>query len=122
MKGVRTTLSSVTDACDGRSKAVIEDQSGLGELGGRKTKPTPGWIACQLEELEKKCSRLNKKMIRKSSAAEVMLYSFKNLEAVRHQMQQLDEIFKMMFEVHKEYNSMLQPDAQETDEEWFDDV
>ena len=37
-------------------------------------------------------------------------------------MQQLDDIFKMMFEVHQEYNSMLQPDAQETDEEWFDDV
>ena len=61
-------------------------------------------------------------MIRKSSAVEGMLYSFKNLESVRDQMQQLDDIFKMMFEVHKEYNSMLQLDAQETDEEWFDDV
>ena len=37
-------------------------------------------------------------------------------------MQQLDEVFKMIFEVHKEYNLMLQPDAQETDEEWFEDV
>ena len=37
-------------------------------------------------------------------------------------MQQLDEIFKMMLEVHQEYNSMLQSDAQETDEEWFDDI
>ena len=37
-------------------------------------------------------------------------------------MQQLDDIFKMMFEVHKEYNSMLQPDAQETDEDRFDDA
>ena len=27
-----------------------------------------------------------------------------------------------MFEVHKEYNSTLLPDAQQTDEEWFDDV
>ena len=69
-------------------------------------------------ELEKKHSRLNKKMIRKSSAVEGMLYSFKNLESVRDQMQQPDDIFKM-FEVH---NSMLQPDAQETDKERFDDV
>ena len=37
-------------------------------------------------------------------------------------MQQLDDIFKMMFEVDRKYNWMLQPDAQETDEEWFDDV
>ena len=51
-----------------------------------------------------------------------MLYLFKNLESFRDQMQQLDDIFKMMFEVHKECNSILQPDAQETDEEWFDDV
>ena len=36
-------------------------------------------------------------------------------------MQQFDDIFKIMFEVHKEYSSVLQPDAQET-EEWFDDV
>ena len=27
-----------------------------------------------------------------------------------------------MFERHKECNSVLQPDAQETDEEWFDVV
>ena len=122
IKDVRPILSSVTDVWDDRSKVVTEDQSGLGELGKRKTKPTPRWIAYQLDELEKKRSRLNKKMIRKSSAVEGMLYSFKNLESVRDQMQQLDDIFKMMFEVHKEYNSMLQPDAQETDEEWFDDV
>ena len=93
--------------------AVTEDQSGLSEFGRRKIKPTPRWIAYQLDELEKKRSRLNKKMIRKSSAVESMLYSFKNLESVRDQMQQLDDIFKMMFEVHQEYNSMLQPDAQE---------
>ena len=44
--------------------AVTEDQSGLSELGRRKTKSTPRWITCQLDELEKKHSRLSKKMIR----------------------------------------------------------
>ena len=61
-------------------------------------------------------------MIRKSSAVESMLYSFKNLESVQDQMQQLDDIFEMMFEVLQKYNSVLQPDSQQTDEEWFDDV
>ena len=113
IKDVRPILSSVTDVWNGRSMAVTEDQPGLNELGRRKIKPTPRWIAYQLDELEKKRSRLNKKMIRKSSTVESMLYCFKNLESVRDQMQQLDDIFKMMFEVHQEYNSMLQPDAQE---------
>ena len=122
IKDARPILSSVTDIWDDRSKIITEDQSGLGELGRRRSKSTPRWIAYQLDELEKRRSRLNKKMIRKSSAVDDMLYSFNNLESVRDQMQQLDEIFKMMFEVHKEYNSMLQPDAQETDEKWFDDV
>ena len=60
IKDVRPILSSVTNVWNGRSKAVTEDQSGLSELGRRKTKPTPRWIAYQLHELEKKCSRLNK--------------------------------------------------------------
>ena len=46
-------------------------------------------------------------MIRKSSVVEHKLYSFKNLESVWDQMQQPDHIFKTMFKVHKEYNSML---------------
>ena len=103
IKDVRPILSSVTGVWDDRSKVVTEDQSGLlGELGRRKTKPTPKWIAYQLDGLEKKRSRLDKKMIRMSSAVEGMMYSFKNLESVRDQVQQLDDIFKMMFEVHKE--------------------
>ena len=60
----------VTDVWDGRSKAVTKNQSNLGELGRRKTKPTQRWITYQLDELVKKSSRLNKKMIRKSSDVE----------------------------------------------------
>ena len=53
IKDVRPILISVTDVWDGRSKATTDDQSGLSELGRRKTKPTPGWITYQLDELEK---------------------------------------------------------------------
>ena len=79
IKDIRPILSSATDVWNDRSMSVTEDQSGLSELGRRKIKPTPRWIAYQLDELEKKRSRLNKKMIRKSSAVESMLHSFKNL-------------------------------------------
>ena len=81
IKDVRPRLSFVTDVWNDRSVAVTEDQPGLNELGRRKIKPTPKWIAYQLDELEKKCSRLNKKIIRKSSAVESMLYSFKRPDA-----------------------------------------
>ena len=35
---------------------------------------------------------------------------------------QIDDKFKMLIEVHKEYNSLLPLEIQEQDEEWFDDV
>ena len=38
---VRAILSSVTDVWDGRPKAVTEGQSGLSDMGRRKTKQTP---------------------------------------------------------------------------------
>ena len=50
------------------------------------------------------------------------MYSPKNIEAVRDQMQQLDDIFKVMLKVQKEYNSLLPAEEQERDEEWFDEV
>ena len=50
------------------------------------------------------------------------MYSPKNIEAVRDQMQQLDDIFKMMLDVQKEYHSLLPAEEQERDEEWFDEV
>ena len=50
------------------------------------------------------------------------MYSPKNIEAVRDQMQQLDDIFKVMLNVQKEYNSLLPAEEQERDEEWFDEV
>ena len=81
IKDVRLILSSVTNVWNGRSKAVTEDQSGLSELGRRKTTPTPKWTAYQLHELKGKRSRLHKKVVRKSSAVECMLHSFKNLES-----------------------------------------
>ena len=53
----------------------------------------------QLDELEKKQSNLHGKMTRKTNAVEDMLYSFKNTEAVREQLQQFDDIFRKMKDV-----------------------
>ena len=37
-------------------------------------------------------------------------------------MEQLDDIFKVMLDVQKEYNSLLPAEEQERDEEWFAEV
>ena len=49
------------------------------------------------------------------------MYSPKNIGAVRDQMQQLYDIFKVMLDVQKKYNSLLPAEEQERDEEWFDE-
>ena len=88
----------------------------------RKKKLTEKIGEFQLDELERKCSNLHWKMTRKTNTVEDMLYSFKNTEAVREQLHQFDDIFKMMLDVQKSYNSLLPPAEQQRDEEWFDDL
>ena len=88
----------------------------------RKKKLTEKIREFQLDELEIKQSNLHRKMTRKTSTVEDMLYSFKNTEAVREQLHQFDDIFKMMLDVQKSYNSLLPPAEQQRDEEWFDDL
>ena len=50
------------------------------------------------------------------------MYSPNNIKAVRDQMQQLDDNFKVMLDVQKKYNSWLPVEEQERDEQWFNEV
>ena len=50
------------------------------------------------------------------------MHSPKNIEVVRDQIQHLDDIFKVILDVQKEYNSLLPTEEQEKDEEWFDEA
>ena len=65
---------------------------------------------------------LNRRIIRKSSIVDSLLYSSRNVEAVREQMLQIDDMFKQKMEVHKEHNSLLPLEVQEDDEKWFDNI
>ena len=64
---------------------------------------------------------VKRRIIRKSSAVDSLLYSSRNVETVREQMQQID-IFKQLMDVHKDYNSLLPLEAQEDDKNWFHDI
>ena len=58
---------------------------------------------------------VKRRIIRKSSAVDSLLYSSRNVETVREQMLQIDHMFKQLMHVHKEYNSLLPLEAQEDD-------
>ena len=40
-------------------------------------------------------------LLSKSSAVDELLYSVRNVEAVREQILQIDEVFKMLIKVHR---------------------
>ena len=65
---------------------------------------------------------VKRSIIRKSSAVDSLLYLLRNVETVREQMLQIDDMFKQLMDVHKEYNFLLPLEAQEDDEKWFDDI
>ena len=92
------------------------------EPGKRKSKPTERWLAYQTSQLEERRRKLHSRLLRKSRAVDEPLYSVRNVEAVREQMLQIDGVFKMLLEVHREYNFLLPLEMQEQDEDWFDDI
>ena len=88
----------------------IDSEVHQGDVVSRRNKqPTEKMREFQLDELERKCSNLHRKMIIKTNTVEDMLYLFKNTEAVREQLHQFDYIFRKMLDVQKSYNSLLLP-------------
>ena len=71
------------------------------EPGKRKGKPTEHWLAYQISQLEERRRKQNSRLLRKSSALDELLYSVRNVEAVREHMLQLDGVFKILIEVHR---------------------
>ena len=65
---------------------------------------------------------VKRSIIRKSSAVDSLLYLLRNVETVREQMLQIDDMFKQLMDVHKEYNSLLPLVAPEDNDKWFDDI
>ena len=65
---------------------------------------------------------LDGRLIRKSNAVNDLLYSPRNVELVREQKFQVDDLFKMVTEVHKEYNALLPVEQQDKDEDWLEEI
>ena len=105
-----------------RSEDVVNQEYGKVDEERRKHKPTLRWLQYQAEQLQEKKKMVKRRIIRKSSAVDSLLYSSRNVETVREQMLQIDDMFEQLMDVHKEYNSVLPLEAHEDDEKRFDDI
>ena len=75
----------------------VVNQYGKVEEERRKHKPTPPrWLQYQIEQLEEKGKMVKRRIKRKSSAVESLLYSSSNVETVREQMLQIDDMFNQL--------------------------
>lgn len=110
-----------TVAITGTSAASsIDCKEHEGDVVRRKPKMTEMKMReYHLEDLEKKYSSLHRKMIRNTNTVEDVLHSYKNVDAVRAQLWQVDVIFKMILDVQKSFNSLLLSSKQESDEKWL---
>ena len=96
-----------------RAVALIEGKA------KRQVKPGEKGKECKMVLLEIKTSKLVSRVIRKSSEIDDLMYSFQNGIAVKEELQQLNDMFKILVEVHEEVENI---DGQYTDELWFGDI
>ena len=61
-------------------------------------------------------------MIRKYGTIEDLLCSSANKEAVGEEMNQFNDLLKMLIDVHHDYNQLLDDDEREKDGDWFDEI
>lgn len=72
------------------------------EIRKRKRKHNACWLEHQPSQLEEKISRLYSRLSMKSNGVDNLLYSSRNSEVMSEQMLQVDDVFKMVTEMHKE--------------------
>ena len=73
----------------------------------------------QLAVLEKRQAKLVARTIRKSSEINDLMYSLQNSITVKEELAQLNNIFRMLVEIHKKQEEI---DEEHDDEIWFDDL
>ena len=61
-------------------------------------------------------------MIRKYDTIEDLLCSSKNKVTVEEEMNQFNDLLKMLIDVHQDYNQLLEHNEREKDDDWFDEI
>ena len=77
---------------------------------GRATRSrnlTEKGLAYKKETLTERRRKINGRLIRKYRAFEDLLFSSKNIIAVEEEMKQFIDLFKMLLDVHQEFNQFV---------------
>ena len=70
----------------------------------------------RLSTLENKRARLISRLLRKSSEIDDLMYSYQNSITVKEELPQLNDMFKMLVDIHEEFKQI---DKEYTDDIWF---
>ena len=72
-----------------------------------------------LSTLENKRTRLVSRLLKKSSEIDDLMYSYHNSITVKEELAQLNDMFKMLVDIHKGFGKI---DKEYIDDPWLDDI
>ena len=87
--------------------------------GKRQPKLTKKGREYCLSTLENKHVKLVFRLLGKSSEIDDLIYSYQNSITVKEELAQLNDLFKMLVDIHEEFEQI---DKEYTDNIWFDDI
>ena len=59
-----------------------------------------------MSTLENKCEKLVSRLLRKSSEIDDLMYSYQNSITVKKELAQLNDMFKMLVDIHEEFEQI----------------
>ena len=74
-----------------------------------------------MKQLKAKREKICAKLLRESGMVNDMLYSFTNASAVAEEMEQLNDMLKLLKAVNDEYQHLLTEDKLLADNQWFEE-
>ena len=97
------------------------DTSMYEELGrGQRTKKmTKKGLEYQISLMKEKRQKMYSRLLRKCGVVEDLLYSSRNMIAIK-EMSQLNDLFKLLMSLHREYGAILSKEKQMENDDSFD--
>ena len=103
------------------SREDVNAENGEGR-SKRSRNLTPKRLEYKCNILQEGRSKINGNLIRKYATIEDLLFSTRNVVAVQEEMAQFNDLFKMLLSAHEEYNALLEDEARDKKDEWFDEI
>ena len=104
------------------SKRDQADENEVTGVSSRRTKLTDKGSAYTTTVLKERREKINRRMMKKCSIVEDLLFSNKNRVVVGEELTQFNELFRMLLSIYEEYNQLLDDDKRADEDDWFDDL